>query len=103
MFSVSFSSSFYKIDFSHWPERPSGSLMCSVQSVNNVTLQYHCRWAGGTPEAQLSFPALSNTSSGAGNFSLTVTATDDLNGKTVTCQASHPLEQDECNITASRF
>ncbi|XP_036931885.1 V-set and immunoglobulin domain-containing protein 10-like [Acanthopagrus latus] len=82
-------------------ERPSGSLMCSVQSVNNVTLQYHCRWAGGTPEAQLSFPALSNTSSGAGNFSLTVTATDDLNGKTVTCQASHPLEQDECNITAS--
>ncbi|XP_073341870.1 V-set and immunoglobulin domain-containing protein 10-like [Pagrus major] len=82
-------------------ERPSGSPMCSVQSVNNVTLQYHCRWAGGTPEAQLSFPAPSNTSGGAGNFSLTVTATDDLNGKTVTCQAYHPLEQNKCNITAS--
>uniref|UniRef100_A0A671Y505 V-set and immunoglobulin domain containing 10 like n=1 Tax=Sparus aurata TaxID=8175 RepID=A0A671Y505_SPAAU len=81
-------------------ERPSGSSMCYVQSVNNVTLQYYCRWAGGTPEAQLSFLALSNMSSGAGNFSLTVTATDDLDGKTVTCQAFHPLEQDKCNITA---
>lgn len=94
---------FYKIDFYHWTERPSGSSMCYVQSVNNVTLQYYCRWAGGTPEAQLSFPALSNTSSGAGNLSLTVTATDDLDGKTVTCQAFHPLEQDKCNITASTF
>lgn len=103
MFTVSFSSSIHKIDFSHWTERPSGSSMCYVQSVNNVTLQYYCQWAGGTPGAQLSIPALSNKSSEAGNFSLTVTATDDLDGKTVTCQAFHPLEQKKCNITASTF
>lgn len=77
--------------------------MCSVQSVNSADLQYHCRWSGGTPQAQLSFPALSNTSSGAGNFTLTVTAADNLNGKTVTCMADHPIEQNKCNITASKF
>ncbi|KAL7393980.1 hypothetical protein ABVT39_018762 [Epinephelus coioides] len=84
-------------------ERPKGSPMCSVQSVNNVNLQYHCRWLGGTPQAQLSFPALSNTSSGAGNFNLTVTPSDNLDGKTVTCIAYHLSEQNKqyCNITAS--
>ncbi|XP_044064303.1 V-set and immunoglobulin domain-containing protein 10-like isoform X2 [Siniperca chuatsi] len=81
-------------------ERPSGNPMCSVQSVNNVDLQYHCWWSGGTPQAQLSFPALSNTSSGAGNFSLTFNASDNLNRKTVTCMADHPTEQNKCNITA---
>ncbi|KAM9353525.1 V-set and immunoglobulin domain-containing protein 10-like [Symphorus nematophorus] len=82
-------------------ERPSGNPMCSVQSVNNVDLEYHCRWLGGTPQAQLTFPALSNASSGAGNFSLTVTASHNLNRKTVTCMADHPIEQNKCNITAS--
>ncbi|XP_070822887.1 V-set and immunoglobulin domain-containing protein 10-like [Chaetodon trifascialis] len=82
-------------------EKPPGNPMCSVQSVNNADLQYHCRWSGGTPEAQLSFPALSNTSSGAGNFSLTITASDSLNGKTVTCMAEHPIQQNKCNVTAS--
>ncbi|XP_076593808.1 V-set and immunoglobulin domain-containing protein 10-like isoform X2 [Chaetodon auriga] len=81
--------------------KPPGDPMCSVQSVNNIDLQYHCRWSGGTPEAQLSFPALSNTSSGAGNFSLTITASDSLNGKTVTCMAEHPIQQNKCNVTAS--
>lgn len=89
--------------FSLWTEKPSGNPTCSVHSVSNVDLQYHCRWSGGTPEAQLSFPALSNTSSGAGNFSLTVTASDDLNGKTVTCMADHPIQQNKCNVTASKF
>ncbi|XP_042346249.1 V-set and immunoglobulin domain-containing protein 10-like [Plectropomus leopardus] len=82
-------------------ERPSGKPVCSVRSVNNVDLQYHCLWSGGTPLAQLSFPALSNTSSGAGNFSLTLTAFDELNEKTVTCTAYHPIEENNCNITAS--
>ncbi|XP_072249886.1 V-set and immunoglobulin domain-containing protein 10-like [Leuresthes tenuis] len=82
-------------------ERPLGSPMCSVLSVNNVKLQYLCSWMGGTPQAQLSFPGLSNTSSGAGNFSLTVTASANLNKKTVTCLADHPIEQNKCNITTS--
>ncbi|XP_034468084.1 V-set and immunoglobulin domain-containing protein 10-like isoform X1 [Hippoglossus hippoglossus] len=84
-------------------EKPSGDPICSVQSVNvNAALQYHCQWPGGTPLAQLSFPELSNSSSGAGNFSLTVTALANLNWKTVTCMAVHPVEQNKCNITASR-
>ncbi|KAK2909938.1 hypothetical protein Q8A73_007653 [Channa argus] len=69
-------------------------------SLNNTSLQYHCQWPGGSPQAQLSFPELSNSSNGVGHFSLTVTPTDYLNGKTVTCLANHPLEQNKCNITA---
>ncbi|XP_070767481.1 V-set and immunoglobulin domain-containing protein 10-like [Enoplosus armatus] len=82
-------------------ERLSGNLMCSVQSVNNVDLRYHCWLSGGSPQTQLSFPSLSSTTSGAGNFSLTIPASDNLNGKTVTCIAHHPVEQKKCNITAS--
>nr|XP_019948298.1 PREDICTED: V-set and immunoglobulin domain-containing protein 10-like [Paralichthys olivaceus] len=83
-------------------EKPPGDPICSVQSVNvNAALQYHCQWPGGTPLANLSFPALSNSSSGAGNFSLTVTALANLNGKAVTCKAAHPVQQNKCNITAS--
>nr|XP_020445723.1 V-set and immunoglobulin domain-containing protein 10-like isoform X2 [Monopterus albus] len=82
-------------------ETPSGNPMCSVGSVSNVNLQYHCQWPGGTPQAMLSFPELSNTSSGTGNFSLTVPASDNLNRQTVTCLADHPVEQKNCSITAS--
>ncbi|KAM7421329.1 hypothetical protein PAMA_015468 [Pampus argenteus] len=83
-------------------EKPTGYPVCSVQSVNNVDLQFHCRWSGGTPQARLSFPALSDTSSGEGNFSLTVAASDNLNGTTVTCTADHQVEQSNCHITTSR-
>ncbi|XP_027867964.1 V-set and immunoglobulin domain-containing protein 10-like [Xiphophorus couchianus] len=81
-------------------DRPLGSPICSVVSVNNSDLQYQCKWAGGTPEAQLSFPALSNISSGAGTFSLTVTSSANLRDITITCLAEHPIEQNTCNITA---
>ncbi|XP_041842801.1 V-set and immunoglobulin domain-containing protein 10-like [Melanotaenia boesemani] len=82
-------------------ERPLGSPVCSVLSVNNADLKYQCGWIGGTPHAQLSFPALKNTSSGAENFSLTVPASNDLNKKTFICIADHPVEQNKCNVTAS--
>ncbi|XP_062279155.1 V-set and immunoglobulin domain-containing protein 10-like [Scomber scombrus] len=82
-------------------EKPPGNPVCSVQAVNDVKLQYHCQWSGGTPQAQLSFPDLNDTSSGAGNFSLTVTASENLNGKTIICMAEHPIEKNMCNITAS--
>lgn len=91
------------INFLFWTEMPSGNPKCSVHALNNVTLQYHCLWSGGNPQAQLSFPALSNTSSGAGTFSLAVTASNNLNGKTVTCMAGHPIQENKCNITASKF
>ncbi|XP_040900988.1 V-set and immunoglobulin domain-containing protein 10-like [Toxotes jaculatrix] len=82
-------------------EKPSGNPTCSVQLVNrNSDLQNHCRWLGGAPETNLSFPALRNTSTGAGNFSLTINTSDNLNGKTVTCLAVHAVEQNECNVTA---
>ncbi|XP_054903243.1 V-set and immunoglobulin domain-containing protein 10-like [Poeciliopsis prolifica] len=81
-------------------DTPLGSPICSVVSVNNADLQYKCMWAGGTPEAQLSFPELSNINSGAGTFSLTVTSSANLNDKTITCLAEHPIEQNTCNITA---
>ncbi|XP_035528440.1 V-set and immunoglobulin domain-containing protein 10-like isoform X2 [Morone saxatilis] len=81
-------------------ERPSGNLVCSVLSVNNIDLQYLCQWLGGTPQALLSMPVLNNSGSGAGSFSLTLNASDNLDGKTVTCMAYHPTEQNKCNITA---
>ncbi|KAG8009877.1 V-set and immunoglobulin domain-containing protein 10-like [Nibea albiflora] len=82
-------------------EMPLGNPKCSVHALNNATLQYRCLWSGGNPQAQLSFPALSNTSTGAGTFSLAVTASSNLNGKTVTCMAGHPIQENKCNITAS--
>ncbi|XP_047454018.1 V-set and immunoglobulin domain-containing protein 10-like [Mugil cephalus] len=82
-------------------EKPPGKPLCSVHSVNDVKLQYRCGWMGGTPQARLSFPALSNASSGEGNFSLTVNASDNLNRKTIKCMADHPVQQNQCNITAS--
>lgn len=91
--------------FCLWAEIPSGSPACSVHAVNSVDLQYLCEWFGGTPPAQLSFPALSNSSSAAGNLSVTVAAAagSDLNWKTVTCTAEHPIRQDGCDITASQL
>lgn len=84
-------------------ERPLGSPSCSVMSGNNTSLKYQCEWAGGTPQARLSFPELSNTSSREGNISLTVSASTDLNKKTVICMADHEIEQKTCNITASKL
>ncbi|XP_076004622.1 V-set and immunoglobulin domain-containing protein 10-like [Genypterus blacodes] len=81
-------------------ERPSGSPVCSVQALSNAELQYHCQWLGGVPKAHLSFPALSNSSSGAGDLSTTVNASANLDGKSVTCISNHPLEQNKCIITA---
>ncbi|XP_024123717.1 V-set and immunoglobulin domain-containing protein 10-like [Oryzias melastigma] len=81
-------------------ERPPGSPVCSVLSVNNDSLLYECDWMGGTPPASLSFPALSSAITGEGNLSLTFPASTNLNGKTVTCQADHPIQQNTCNITA---
>ncbi|KAM6910761.1 V-set and immunoglobulin domain-containing protein 10-like isoform 2-T2 [Xenentodon cancila] len=81
-------------------EKPLGSPSCSVLSASNVNLQYKCEWTGGTPQAQLSFPALNNVN-GAGKLSLTLNASSDLNNKTVICMADHPIEQNTCNITAS--
>ncbi|XP_068180286.1 V-set and immunoglobulin domain-containing protein 10-like [Antennarius striatus] len=83
-------------------EKPTGSPVCSVQAVNDVQLRFDCSWLGGTPQAQLAFPALTNTSEGRGNFSLTVDASDDLDGKTITCVVDHQLEQNTCDITARR-
>ncbi|XP_069559879.1 V-set and immunoglobulin domain-containing protein 10-like isoform X1 [Brachyistius frenatus] len=83
-------------------ERPLGNPECSVESANDVDLRYRCEWTGGTPPAQLSFPALSSGISGAGEFNLTVTASDNLNGKTVECTADHQAEEKKCNVTASR-
>ncbi|KAM8846590.1 V-set and immunoglobulin domain-containing protein 10-like isoform 1-T1 [Synchiropus picturatus] len=82
-------------------ERPPGEPMCSVQSENDLSLLYHCQWPGGSPLAQLSFPALSSSSSGQGNITLNVTAADSLDGKTAVCVAAHPIETKDCNITAT--
>lgn len=83
-------------------ERPLGNPMCTVQSVNDTELQYQCQWLAGSPPAQLSFPVLSNASRGAGFLSLNVTAVNTLDGKTVTCVADHPVERNNCNITARK-
>ncbi|KAG7476098.1 V-set and immunoglobulin domain-containing protein 10-like [Solea senegalensis] len=82
-------------------EKPSANMTCSVQSVNdNTQLQYHCQWPGGAPQAELSFPALGVSISGVDDFSLTVSSSEDLDGRVVTCMAVHPLQNNQCNITA---
>ncbi|XP_068613682.1 V-set and immunoglobulin domain-containing protein 10-like [Brachionichthys hirsutus] len=81
-------------------EKPPGSPVCSVQAANDVSLRYDCRWLGGAPQARLTFPALSNTSGGGGAFNLTVDASDNLDGKTITCAADHQLGRSECDVAA---
>ncbi|KAL0984783.1 hypothetical protein UPYG_G00146840 [Umbra pygmaea] len=82
-------------------ERPKGEPLCLVYATSGIyDLQFHCQWQGGTPEAWLSFPALNSTAGGAGELILTTPASQDLNGRTVVCRASHPLHQSQCNVTA---
>ncbi|KAI1894821.1 hypothetical protein AGOR_G00119700 [Albula goreensis] len=82
-------------------ESPTGIPVCSVQGVNaDKELQYRCLWPGGTPEAQLSFPALNGSVIGSGDLNMTVTPSEDLNGKEVTCLGSHPFLQHNCSVTA---
>ncbi|KAJ8289194.1 hypothetical protein COCON_G00018530 [Conger conger] len=81
-------------------ERPSGSLMCSVGGNATEDLQFRCRWPGGAPEAQLSFPALNGSVSGSGDLNLTVTPTPSLSGREIVCTARHPLLQQNCSVTA---
>lgn len=80
-------------------ERPLGDPTCSVESLNSTKLLYHCGWMGGTPQAELSFPALSASSQGLGSFSLTLEASDSLDGRIIQCIAKHELEEHTCNIT----
>lgn len=83
-------------------ERPLGTPLCSVRSLNDTELQYQCQWLEGSPPAQLSIPVLSNSSSGAGFLSLNVMAVNTLDGKTVTCHADHPVEKIKCDMTARK-
>ncbi|XP_077577923.1 V-set and immunoglobulin domain-containing protein 10-like [Stigmatopora nigra] len=80
-------------------ERPSGRARCSVMANNNRSLRYECRWSGGTPPAKLSFPDFSEGDT-LENLTLTVNASGEMDGKIVTCQAQHPVENSRCNITA---
>ncbi|KAJ0066621.1 hypothetical protein NL108_015651, partial [Boleophthalmus pectinirostris] len=81
-------------------EKPKGSPVCSVRSLSGVDLQYECAWAGGTPEAVVSFPGL-NSGSAPGLLSLNMNATESLNGTLISCTASHPVQEGVCNITAT--
>ncbi|XP_061771126.1 V-set and immunoglobulin domain-containing protein 10-like [Nerophis ophidion] len=81
-------------------ERPRGSPLCWLRSEDQVRLQYGCRWSGGTPPARLHFPDLTN-SSGLENFTLTVNASNHLDGAGVTCVGVHPAGDHTCNVTAS--
>lgn len=81
-------------------ERPLGDPVCSVQALNDDHLLYRCGWTGGTPQAHLSFPALNTNSSEEGILSLTMEASDSLNGQTIHCVAKHILGDTGCNITA---
>ncbi|XP_028833047.1 V-set and immunoglobulin domain-containing protein 10-like isoform X2 [Denticeps clupeoides] len=83
-------------------ENPKGSPACSVLAVNGSSaLQYHCQWPGGSPLAELSFPTLNQSCHGSGNFVLTVSNTQGLNGKPISCLAKHPLQQKKCDVIAS--
>ncbi|XP_029958572.1 V-set and immunoglobulin domain-containing protein 10-like [Salarias fasciatus] len=81
-------------------ERPLRDSTCSVESLNDTKLLFHCAWMGGTPQAELSFPAIDPNNNGLGNFSVTLEASDSLNGRIIQCIAEHILEKQSCNITA---
>ncbi|XP_077384011.1 V-set and immunoglobulin domain-containing protein 10-like [Festucalex cinctus] len=80
-------------------ERPQGNPQCSVLSEDNRSLRYGCQWSGGTPPARLSFPDFGDDSS-LENFTLSVNASSELDGKIVICQAQHLVENGKCNVTA---
>lgn len=79
-------------------ERPQGDPTCSVEPLNSTWLLFHCGWMGGTPQAELSFPAISANSE-FGNFSVRLEASDSLNGRNIQCVAKHILENRSCNVT----
>ncbi|XP_051575284.1 V-set and immunoglobulin domain-containing protein 10-like [Myxocyprinus asiaticus] len=80
-------------------ETPSGEPLCSLHPVNgNSELQFLCVWPGGTPEAQVSFPSLSTNGTGEGNFNITSSAIQSLNGQEIICNAEHPLIQTQCSV-----
>ncbi|XP_077086012.1 V-set and immunoglobulin domain-containing protein 10-like isoform X3 [Siphateles boraxobius] len=79
-------------------EAPSGGPYCSVQTVNGALLQFLCVWPGGAPEAQVSFPGLSQSASGYGNYSITINDTQRLHGQEIICKADHPLNQTQCSV-----
>ncbi|XP_077431011.1 V-set and immunoglobulin domain-containing protein 10-like [Vanacampus margaritifer] len=80
-------------------DRPPGNPQCSVLSEDNRSLQYGCQWSGGTPPARLSFLDFGNGSS-LENVTVSVNASSELDGKIVTCQAQHPVENSKCIVTA---
>ncbi|XP_048010122.1 V-set and immunoglobulin domain-containing protein 10-like isoform X1 [Megalobrama amblycephala] len=80
-------------------EPPSGGPLCSVQAVNgSAALQFLCLWPGGAPEAQVSFPGLSDNASGYSNYSITINDIQRLNGQEIICKAEHPLNQTQCSV-----
>ncbi|XP_063054834.1 V-set and immunoglobulin domain-containing protein 10-like [Engraulis encrasicolus] len=84
-------------------ESPVGSPVCSVHAADDSSaLQYRCLWPGGTPEAQMTFPALNGSMTGIGDLNLTVDDPQELDGWEVSCLAHHPVHQKRCNITASK-
>ncbi|XP_061145918.1 V-set and immunoglobulin domain-containing protein 10-like [Syngnathus typhle] len=80
-------------------EKPPGGPQCSVVSEDNRRLRYGCQWSGGTPPARLSFPDFGDDSS-LENFTLSINVSSQLDGKIVTCQGQHPVENSKCDVTA---
>ncbi|XP_062394567.1 V-set and immunoglobulin domain-containing protein 10-like [Sardina pilchardus] len=84
-------------------ESPAGSPVCSVYAMDESTaLRYHCQWPGGTPGAQLSFPALNTSTPGIGELNVTVNDPQSLDGTEVACVIHHPVYQGHCNTTARK-
>ncbi|XP_072572344.1 uncharacterized protein [Paramormyrops kingsleyae] len=71
--------------------------VCSVQSAN-ANLQYTCETPGDNVSL-LSFPYLSDTTK-IGSLSLSVPATQDLNGKGISCVAFQINITQSCSVTA---
>ncbi|XP_048882775.1 V-set and immunoglobulin domain-containing protein 10-like isoform X3 [Brienomyrus brachyistius] len=71
--------------------------VCSVQSAK-ADLQYTCQTPGDNGSL-LSFPYLSDTTK-IGSLSLVVSATQDLNGKEISCVAFQMNMTQSCSVTA---
>ncbi|KPP65941.1 V-set and immunoglobulin domain-containing protein 10-like [Scleropages formosus] len=75
-----------------------GYPVCAVQGINGMQkLQYSCQMMGGSPDAQLSFPDLSNSTSTNESLSVIVAASQSLNGKQIMCLVSNLPFQLNCN------
>ncbi|XP_078064677.1 V-set and immunoglobulin domain-containing protein 10-like, partial [Mustelus asterias] len=81
-------------------EVPKGRPECSVLAMaNDSGLQFSCSWLGGFPKAVIHWIGLSRIVNTSSQLAQNESSPTQLNGRTLTCIAMHPLGTTSCHTT----